>query len=94
MTSYYDPAYTRPAPGPAPPAAPPSAGFAVTSLVLGIIAFIPPAGVICGPLAVVFGALRLRRGSAGRGMAVAGFTLGIIAVLLYTAWVIVLAAGS
>lgn len=74
---------------------PPSAqsnAFAVTSLVLGIISVIVPwAGVLAGPLAIIFGALRLRRWSAGRGMAIAGFVLGIFGTI--GSIILIIAAG-
>lgn len=72
-----------------------SSGFAVTALVLGIVSFfIPVFGTVTGILAIIFGSLRLRRGSAGHGMAVAGFTLGLIALVGWGLWLIILAANS
>ena len=65
-------------------------GFAVTSLVLGILSFIPLVGVLLGVLAVLFGILALRQIKKqvfqGKDLAVAGVilgTLGIIATFGY-----------
>jgi hypothetical protein len=66
--------------------APPRQGFAVASLVLGIVGavfgLVPLTALIalaCGILAVVFGALGLKQ---RRGMALAGLILGVVAVAL------------
>lgn len=63
------------------------AGFAVTSLVLGIIAVICNCGLYgfalpCGIISIVLAAVAMKRNYAGRGMAVAGLVLGIIAISL------------
>jgi len=71
----------------------PTSGFAVASLVLGIVAVVGCIGygffsIICGPLAIVFGLKAdkaLKRGDAGgstKGMATAGLVMGIIGTLL------------
>ena len=68
-------------------------GMAVAGLVLGILgvilAFIPLLGVVAGLLfgllAAIFGGLGLskaKQGRGGRGMAIAGLVLGIIAIIL------------
>ncbi len=58
-------------------------GFSIASLVLGIVAFMGgPAGLICGVLAIVFGAIALKRSFRGRGLAIAGLVLGIVACIL------------
>ena len=63
-------------------------GLAIIALVLGILGFVPPLGIV----AIVLGVLALRqvrqRNQAGSGLAVAGIVLGSIAV---AAWVV---AGS
>lgn len=74
-------------------------GFAVASLVLGIISVIPPAplmpfvniiSMLLGALAITFGLLHLNKlkkaaASAGKGMAVAGTVTGVIALLVSVA---------
>ncbi|MCF7928194.1 MAG: hypothetical protein K9L68_04420 [Spirochaetales bacterium] len=55
------------------------------SLVLGIVSlflgWIPIFGQLLAVLAVIFGALRLRRGSMKRGQAITGFVLGLLALV-------------
>lgn len=77
-----------PAWGPPPPAPPASGGrdgFAITSLVLGIIP------VLAGILAIVFGSIALgrirRTGRRGKGLAVAGIVLGSL-------WLVGIATAS
>ncbi len=70
---------------PTPPAAPPNrSGFAIASLVLGILSLcawlLPLCGIPFSGLAILFGALSM--GSSRRGMAIAGLILGIITLLL------------
>ena len=74
---------------PAPPAGygepyqqPPSQSkaMAIASLVLGIVSLLL-FGIIAGPLAIIFGALRVKPGSAGRGMAIAGIILGALGTI-------------
>lgn len=73
----------------------PSNGIPVTSLVLGIVALcIPVFGFVPGVLAVIFGALRLRKGAPGRGMAIAGFVCGLLAVIAYSLIFILVIIGS
>ncbi len=59
-----------------------SKGLAVASLVLGIVSLFL-FGIIAGPLAIIFGALRVKPGSAGRGMAIAGIILGALGIIGY-----------
>jgi hypothetical protein len=62
-----------------------SNGFAVTALVCGIVGILI-FEIILGPLAIIFGAVGLRRAGRagrGRGMAMAGLILGIIDVVLF-----------
>jgi hypothetical protein len=60
-------------------------GFAITSLVLGIIGLIGLVFVLSVP-AIIFGGIALARANSGRGsgkgMAIAGLTLGIVGTLL------------
>jgi hypothetical protein len=70
---------------PTPPASSPDrSGFAIASLVLGIISLcawlLPICGIPFSGLGIIFGALSMR--SSRRGMAIAGLILGIIALLL------------
>jgi hypothetical protein len=62
-------------------------GFAIASMVLGILALITFYGAfVFGVLAIVFGAIALKRlrdnpGQKGRGMAIAGLICGIVALV-------------
>ena len=64
-------------------------GFAITSLVLGIVSFLC-LPIITGTLAIIFGAIALAKNHDGKGMAKAGLICGIIGV---AAWIIMLASG-
>lgn len=58
-------------------------GLAVASMVIGIVGlFIFP--IVLGPLAIILAACALRTGNekSGRGMAIAGLVLGIIATVI------------
>lgn len=75
--------------GPGGPFGEPPKGFAIASLVLGILGFITSCvvlGVIPGIIAVILGVVGVRKaasGSAGgRGMAIAGLILGVLSILL------------
>jgi len=59
-----------------------SSGFAIASLVLGIIGMLcfP---IVCSTLAVVFGSISLNKKEPARGMAIAGLVLGIIGLALW-----------
>lgn len=57
-----------------------SKAMAIASLVLGIVSLFL-FGLIAGPLAIIFGALRVKPGSAGRGMAIAGIVLGALGTI-------------
>ncbi|MDC3115785.1 DUF4190 domain-containing protein [Bacteroidota bacterium] len=54
-------------------------GMSVAALVCGIVGLFF-GGLILGPLAIVFGAIGMKRD--GRGMAIAGLVCGIVATLL------------
>src|ERR1019366_1416763 len=70
--------------------APTGNGYAVTALVLGLISLIlswfPGVDWVLAALAIIFGAVGIstagRRGGAGRGMAIAGLVLGVVAAVL------------
>jgi hypothetical protein len=72
-----------------------SNGFCVASLVLGIIGIPASCTIVTPILAIIFGAIGLNQASkadvqaGGKGMAIAGITLGIIGCLL-TAWLFLL----
>jgi hypothetical protein len=58
--------------------------MAIASLVCGIIGLLV-FGIILGPLAVIFGGVglsRANRGASGKGMAIAGLILGLIATVV------------
>jgi hypothetical protein len=59
-------------------------GFSIASLVLGILAFLnyPAAALVLAILAIVFGGISLKKHYRGRGMAIAGLVLGIVAIVL------------
>lgn len=65
----------------APSADEPGKGFAIASLVLGIVSFFCFA-IVTGILAIIFGAVAKNKGSKSP-MATAGIVLGIIALVLY-----------
>lgn len=64
---------------------PPKSGFAIASLILGIVSFIPIFGVLLGIIAVVLGVVSLfqikRGGLGGRRLAIAGLVLGIFGIV-------------
>lgn len=69
----------------------PGNGWAVAALVTGLAGFCVPA--VGGLLAILFGALGVRRSAvvrAGRGMSVAGLSLGVLSA---GAWVLTVAAA-
>lgn len=69
---------------------PPGRGFAITSLVFGILSalglccccFMPPVAIVCGALAIVFAIIYSNKASKLDGMALAGLILGIIGVVI------------
>ena len=64
--------------------------MAIASLVLGILSFIfCPLSI----LAIIFGAIGMGKPQ-GKGMAIAGFVLGLVAVVLWIAAFIFLANSS
>jgi hypothetical protein len=74
------------------PGAPSGGGMATAALVLGILSIFASitviGGVLLGVLAVIFGAIAVRRarlGAPGRGRAMAGIVTGVIGVLLAAA---------
>jgi len=89
----------QPEPGQASRTQPPlpaaKVGFGVTALVLGIVGlllcWIPFFGLILPVLAVIFGGIGIHLNS-GRGMAIAGLSIGIISVVINI--VIMVAAAS
>jgi hypothetical protein len=75
-------------------AAPPTNGFAIASLVLGII-WLSCVGSV---LALIFGYISLRqireRGEGGRGVAIAGIVLGWLGVALAVILIIVIESAA
>jgi len=77
-------------------------GLATASMVLGICQVVPIAGFACMILAIVFGAVAMRRTGrdpelGGRGKAIAGLTLGLVglgAVLLIVTLAVIGASGQ
>jgi len=68
-------------------------GLAVAGLVCGVVGIFL-FNIILGPLAVIFGAVGLKRshaGAGGRGMAIAAIVLGVVDVLLFIIVMIVAA---
>jgi hypothetical protein len=73
-----------------------SNGLAIASLVCGIAGFLV-FGVVLGPLAVIFGAIglsRANRGASGRGMAIAGLVLGVLATVIAIVLLVAIANHS
>ncbi|WP_311137391.1 DUF4190 domain-containing protein [Streptomyces sp. I6] len=63
------------------PQRPATNGFAISSLVTGIVCCLPPLGLVLGLIAL--GQIR-KRGEGGRGLAVAGSVLSVISTILMT----------
>jgi hypothetical protein len=94
------------APAPPPqPVAVPGNGLAVAALVLGIVGavfgLIPLTfiiALICGILATVFGWVGLQRtkkvGAPHKGMAIAGFVLGLVAIALGIVGIIIISTAA
>ncbi|MEU5776059.1 DUF4190 domain-containing protein [Streptomyces venezuelae] len=67
-------------PGPySPYSRPPVNGFAIASLVFGILCFVPAVGLVLGLVAL---AQIKKKGERGRGLAIAGSILSVLGVLL------------
>ena len=65
-------------------------GFSIASMVLGIVGiFVAP--IPCGILAIVFGAIGLKKG--GKGFAIAGLVLGIVDIVLGLIWFVTVMAA-
>jgi hypothetical protein len=71
--------YTRPSP---------VNGVAIAALVLGLLCFVPAAGLVLGVIAL---AQIRRKGQSGKGMAIAGVVLSSVGLAL---WVVTLATGA
>ena len=77
-----------------------TSGFAITALVLGIVTWILGwfTFAIPGILGIVFGAIAMsqckKTGKSGYGMAVAGFVLSIIMVIICFIWLILVAIAA
>ena len=87
QSPHWAPASSRPSPYSEPQARPVN-GFAIASLVLGIVSFLMPFLGVVSLLSVVLGLIaRTRttrfRGESGDGFAVAGITLGLVSFFYY-----------
>ncbi len=93
-----------PAPRPAAPepATKPVAkndGKAIAALILGIFSFAPMVGWICAIIAIILGAMSMKKINAsggtltGKPMAVIGLVLGILGLVLGLIWTIVMIIG-
>src|SRR5687767_13888046 len=79
------PGYGAPPPGYPVPGQTPGNGYAITSLVCGILGCIP---FLTGLLAMLFGVVGIRKSNrvpyaGGKGMAIAGLVLGLISLLFW-----------
>ena len=75
-----------------------SVGMAVASMVLGIVGFLIsccfyPATIVMAVVGLILGAVAIKKGPAGKGMAVTGIVLSIIS-LAFAVLVIILAASA
>ena len=75
-----------------------SVGMAVASMVLGIVGFLIsccfyPAAIVMAVVGLILGAVAIKKGPAGKGMAVTGIVLSIIS-LAFAVLVIILAASA
>ena len=69
------------------------AGFAIASLVLGIISLLISClgiNIITGILALVFGIIHMVKYNTRRGMAIAGIVLGVVSIVVF---VVLIAIG-
>jgi hypothetical protein len=88
---------SNPANDPAPPApAPPRRGMAIASMVISIVSVLTCGGLIAGPiLGLVFGIIALRRANrepaifGGKGMAIAGIVMSLVAPVMLVACVVI-----
>ncbi len=71
-------------------------GKAIGALILGILSFAPLVGWICAVLAIIFGAMSMKKIKAsggtltGKPMAVIGLILGILGLVIGLIWTIVM----
>ena len=89
-------------PAPQPAAPKPAAktdGKAIASLILGIFSFAPMVGWICAIIAIILGAMSMKKINAsggaltGKPMAIIGLILGILGLVLGLIWTIVMIVG-
>ncbi|UCG43180.1 MAG: DUF4190 domain-containing protein [candidate division WOR-3 bacterium] len=89
-------------PAPQPTAPKPAAktdGKAIASLILGIFSFAPMVGWICAIIAIILGAMSIKKINAsagaltGKPMAIIGLILGILGLVLGLIWTIVMIVG-
>jgi len=86
-------------PGPPPTAPKPAAktdGKAIASLILGIFSFAPMVGWICAIIAIILGAMSMKKINAsagaltGKPLAIIGLILGILGLVLGLIWTIIM----
>lgn len=81
---------------PVSPGSKPAAGLAISALIVGIVAFVsgwaPFWGIVAGLVAVILGALALRKGQS-KGLALPGLILGALAALTSIVTTILMIAG-
>lgn len=89
-------------PAPQPTAAKPAAktdGKAIASLILGVFSFAPMVGWICAIVAIILGAMSMKKINAsagaltGKPMAIIGLILGILGLVLGLIWTILIIIG-
>ncbi len=74
-------------------------GKAIAALILGIFSFAPMVGWICAILAIILGAMSMKKINAsggtltGKPMAVIGLILGILGLVIGLIWTIVMIIG-
>ncbi|MBQ7046962.1 MAG: hypothetical protein IJN85_04385 [Oscillospiraceae bacterium] len=71
------------------------AGLGVASMVLGILSFVVCflvgyVNIACAILAVILGAIAVKKGGKGKGMGIAGLVLGIVNLAIYLLAIIAL----
>lgn len=90
---YNDPYYNQQYPQYNEPQNDNSRGFAIASLVLGIVSFFC-CGSVCSILGLIFGIISRKRKSENNGMATAGIVLSIISLVFWLVYLIIMIANG
>ncbi len=90
---YNDPYYNQQYPQYNEPQNDNSRGFAIASLVLGIVSFFC-CGSVCSILGLIFGIISRKRKSVNNGMATAGIVLSIISLVFWLVYLIIMIANG